>query len=124
MSPDLSPIEMLLAKADALLLSESDQFEVIDYRGFLNDEEAHSDRIQNLRAIEFRERFDMYRAALVSRYGPPDQTGSDVLCHIPICGILHQGIWTAGTKSLYLALSHEDRELPFVILLGITFRAS
>ena len=61
-----------------------------------------------------------YEKTLSGKFGPPTEAGLDNHGSIPINGRLPHAIWTVGKKRLYLVVSHEDTELPWVISLGVT----
>lgn len=111
--------QAILAKAEQLLKGRTSQFDEINSREFFNDEEAHDDSLQATLEENFRANLASYERALTTRYGPPANAGPEGNRNIPINGVLRHVIWTAGKRSLYLALSHEDTELPWVIYLGV-----
>jgi hypothetical protein len=111
--------KVLASKAEQFLKRRTGHFEAIDYREFHDEPEAHDDRMQESVEQMFRVNFAKYESALTDKYGSPTKGGSKGHRDIPINGVMQYQIWRVGSKSLYLALSHEDRELPWVIYLGI-----
>jgi hypothetical protein len=110
----------LLAKAGELLKSRKSKFEDIDYRELYDEEEAHDDDLQRQLETNFLANLAAYEKMLVAKFGPPTEAGPGQHDGIPINGLLRHVVWVVGKKSLYLAISHEDRELPWVIYLGVT----
>lgn len=110
----------ILAKAEELLKSRKSKFEDIDYRELYDDRETHDDELQRTLETSFRANMTSYEKVLSVKFGPPAEVGSDEHNFIPVNGVVRHAIWTVGKKRLYLALSHEDTELPWVISLGVT----
>jgi hypothetical protein len=109
----------VLSLAAKLLQSRSSRFEDIDCREFRDDQEAHDEELQERLEAELRANLSKHEKTLAKEYGQPVAAGPDEHRDIPINGVCRHVIWTVGRKSLYLALSHEDRELPWVISIGI-----
>lgn len=109
----------ILAKADELLRSRKSKFENVDYRELSDDEEAHDDEHQAQLESIFLSNMASYEKALSVRFGTAVEVGPDEHKAIPINGVVRHAIWAVGKKRLYLAVSHEDRELPWVTYLGI-----
>jgi hypothetical protein len=116
---ECKPAEAILAKAEQLLKGRTSRFEAIDYRELFDDEEAHDDDLQARLEENFRTNLSRYERALTTRYGPPVTAGPGEHRDIPVNSVLRHVIWAVGKRSLFLALSHEDRELPWVIDLGV-----
>jgi hypothetical protein len=110
----------ILAKADGLLKSRKSKFEDVDYRELYDDEEAHDDELQGKLEASFLANMVSYEKVVSVKFGLPTEVGTDEHKSIPINGVVRYAIWTVGKKRLYLAVSHEDTELPWVTYLGVT----
>lgn len=110
----------ILVKAEKLLKSRKSKFEDVDYRELYEDEEAHDDELQAQLESIFLANMASYEKALSVGLGTPAEVGPDEHKTIPINGVVRHAIWTVGRKRLYLAVSHEDRELPWVTYLGVS----
>ncbi len=113
-------IKSILAKAEELLKSRKSKFEIVDYRELYDEEEAHDDKLQGNLETSFLSNMASYEKALSMKFGPPTEVRPDEHKSIPINGVVRHAIWTVGKKRLYLAVSHEDIELPWVTCLGVT----
>ena len=111
--------KVLLATAAQLLKRRSSQCKELDCQELWDDAAAHDDDLQNTIEKNFRANFERYAEVLNKEYGTPTKTGATEHRQIPLNGVLRYATWTVSQKSLYLALSHEDRELPWLISLGI-----
>lgn len=112
----------VLAMAENLLKQRKSRHEVIDCREFFSDVEAHDDELQTSLEENFLANFQKYERSVTGRYGSPGTNGNNDHPGIPHCGVLRYAIWTIDGQSLYLALTHEDRELPFLIVMGVSDR--
>jgi hypothetical protein len=70
--------------------------------------------------IDFKSDFDIAAIALSQQYGSPVKSGTDDDHAIPLTGIMHFRIWRTDDAGLFLAISHEDRGTPILIMLGGT----
>jgi hypothetical protein len=112
------PARTLLLKAEELLKSSASQCEEIDCREFYDDEEAHDDQLQESLEGMFLKNCAKYEKAITQKYGAPAMEGTTEHCDLPLNGVLRYFIWSIKEKMLYLAVCHEDRELPWVVCLG------
>ncbi|WP_397568551.1 hypothetical protein [Schlesneria sp. T3-172] len=110
----------ILAKSDTLLQSRNSKVQDVDYRELHDDDEAHDDELQGQLQSDFLANMAFYEKALSVKFGTPAEVGSKEHKSIPINGVVRYAIWTVGKKRLYLVVSHEDRELPWVTYLGVT----
>lgn len=109
----------VLSKADRLLKCRKSKTEQLDYRAFVNDREAHDDDLQESLERTFLARMAAHEKALGGRFGPPVSAGADEHPDVPVNGVVRHALWRVGKKSLFLVVSHEDRELPWVLELGV-----
>ncbi|MCA8986774.1 MAG: hypothetical protein KDA78_03990 [Planctomycetaceae bacterium] len=108
----------ILSKAAQLLKCTSSQFKELDCRELQDDEEAHDDQLQDTLKETFLKNCEQYEQAITKKYGAPTGRGSKEHPEIPVNGVIRYFIWSTGKQKLYLAVSHEDRELPWIISMG------
>lgn len=116
--PSKEPDVVALAKK--YLRSRSDTCEEIETREFWDEEEAHDVALVEETYRQFLAKMKAYQAQLAAEFGDPSEIGKDEHDAIPLNGILQHAIWDVNGKSLFLAVAHEDRELPCIIWLGVT----
>jgi hypothetical protein len=109
-----------IAAARRLLRGKKNACEEIEERTFSHDKEAHDDELQERLEQSFAKKLKSFRKKLSTVFQEPTETGTDNHCDIPLNGILEYAIWKVSGKSLYLATVHEDRELPWLIVLGVS----
>jgi hypothetical protein len=66
----------------------------------------------------FRRRFGEFLQPLESEFGTP-ATGTRQIDFLPD-GVIQYAVWQVDARVLYLVVSHEDRDLPCSIKLGVT----
>jgi hypothetical protein len=66
----------------------------------------------------FRRRFGDFLQPLEREFGKPT-TGTRQIDFLPV-GVIQYAVWQVATRVLYLVVSHEDRDLPCSIKLGVT----
>lgn len=113
------PAKAIVTQAEKLLKARKSKCEELHCREFFDDAEAHDEEVQSQLEATFLSSMKTYEKALASRYGAPTRTGTDQVDQIPINGVVRYALWEIGAKTLYLAAAHEDRELAWVILLGV-----
>lgn len=94
----------------------------LETREFWDDMEAHDDELIERTYEIFLKRMKAYQKQLTATFGEPAEEGEDEHDAIPRNGILRHVIWDIRGRSLFLAVAHEDRELPCDILFGVTGR--
>ena len=85
---------------------------------FKDDVEAHDDDLRNTFQKASWRRFIRRRV----RWGTGSHTNIDVdndVESIPLCGVFRAASWNAAGTDLYLAAAHEDRETPYLLLVGV-----
>jgi hypothetical protein len=83
-----------------------------------DDEEAHDDAAQDRLERDFVAAFDEALRRLRSAFGEPLRLGDEDDDVIPLCGVFRWAVWEPGGKTLFLAAAHEDREVPYLLMLG------
>ena len=108
----------LLRQANEFL--ESGDMDVIRIHEFELDGDEHDDEAIEKLHIDFKKDFDISVTALSQQYGDPAKSGTDDDDAIPLTGIMHFAIWSIDDAGLFLAISHEDRGTPILLMLGRT----
>jgi len=109
--------------AQSLLQSNDDTLEEIRMHEFDSDESAHDDALQERLLTEFEADFAKLQAELESRFGRPTEIGEQDHEEIPLAGVFRFATWEVSDKLLFAAATHEDRELPFLLLIGTASRS-
>lgn len=104
--------------ARELLSRDRDSLETLEVRPFAREVDAHDDRFQQALTEEFESKFETVKIGLIQEYGQPSRTGDAKDKNIPLNGVIRFAVWEFGSKSLFLAAAHEDRECPFVMMMG------
>lgn len=104
--------------ARELLLAGRGEFREVQVHTFQNDEAAHDDDIQEGIRREFITAFTNILAELTAEFGEPSRSGDQHDGPIPLNGVFRFAFWSVGGNELYLATAHEDRELPYLLILG------
>jgi hypothetical protein len=85
---------------------------------FASDEAAHDDAMQAQLERDFAAAFEAARSELAADFGPPLRFGEAAEDAVPLNGVFCAAVWSAGDRQLWLAAAHEDREMPFLLLMG------
>jgi len=86
---------------------------------FADDVETHDDELQKRLDQDFEAAFTRASETLSTAFGPgtrPDEEGES---SIPVGGVFCAMEWNIGGQRLYLVAAHEDRETPFLLILGV-----
>jgi hypothetical protein len=110
----------IVALAKKYLRAKRDICEELEERGFWDEEEAHDDELVEKTHRQFLQKMKSYQRLLAAEFGEPSEVGQDEHDAIPRNGILQHAVWEVKEKALFLAVSHEERELPCLLLLGVT----
>jgi len=108
--------------ATELLRRPKASLEDLEIHQFEDDAAAHDDVVMEQLHADFESKFEREQSELSARYGKPSRTGDDDDEVIPLCGVGRFAIWSVEGKLLYLALAHEDRECPILLMLGTVLR--
>lgn len=106
--------------ANNLLAQRSGGFEIHLIHTFDDDTAAHDDQLHSRVHQDCESAFDDSCAELRLAFGPPTRTGSSDNESIPMSGVFRFAIWEIEGRQLFIAAAHEDRECPFLLLLGTT----
>ena len=108
--------------ARGLVDSAANDLAELRVRELKDDEEAHDDALQEQLEQEFDTAFAAALSDLTSEHGAPLRTGQDDDESVPLNGVFRFAIWHIRDNQLWLAAAHEDRECPFLLLLGCSYR--
>ena len=116
MSDNVDPIEAAescLAGGEPMVLLQIYQFQ--------DDVEAHDDVLQEKLSNRFLQAFQEAANALDDTYGPHTEFDvEDDVDSIPLCGVFRAVSWGVAGNNLYLAAAHEDRETPYLLVVGVS----
>jgi hypothetical protein len=82
------------------------------------DAEAHDDARQDGLRREFIADCEAAIAELTAAFGPPHEIGDDDIDVVPLNGVFKFAVWELAGQKLYVAAVHEDRECPYLLMLG------
>ncbi len=107
--------------AQRLLKDDEDGLEELRIHEFADDEAAHDDDQTEELYAEFATDFETARTELSKKFGEPKRIGTEEDEAIPLNGVLHFAVWEIDGKLLYVAASHEDREVPILLMIGTSY---
>jgi hypothetical protein len=108
----------VVATARKLLRARKAVWEELEHEGFQNDRAAHDDDLHEQLRRKFIRRLKAIQKRLAAQFGSPVETGADDQSRVPLNGVFRYAIWNVSARQLFLAAHHEDRELPYAIVLG------
>ncbi|MEM7624630.1 MAG: hypothetical protein AAF333_03265 [Planctomycetota bacterium] len=108
----------LLRQAHEFL--DSGDMDAIRIHEFNLDGDEHDDKAIDELHIDFKNDFDLAAEKLTHSLGMPTLSGTNDDDAIPMTGITHFHIWRTNDAGLFLAISHEDRGTPILLMLGGT----
>lgn len=116
---DPTPISLAPFVAAELCLSAPGQIELLKIHKFADDFESHDDEKQEQLTKEFEAAVQSAVSKLEAAYGAAhflvDEADMDDL---PLAGVFCAAIWRFDGATLFVAASHEDRETPFLLVVG------
>lgn len=105
--------------AGRLLRAKSNKVEELVCSEFEDEGDAHDETIWRQKQVDIIAEAHAIQAELESVF-PPDETGDTEHGAIPVNGVHYYALWQISWKHLFVAVSHEDTELPVYLLLGTT----
>jgi hypothetical protein len=118
MSDEISMPTDIVAFAEELINGEPGALEIIKIQILEGDEDAHDEALE-LKHREFEAVHGSLVEELSKRFGDPriavEESEFD---SIPLNGVFPAAMWEVEGTELFLAVSHEDRELPFLLAIG------
>lgn len=106
------------ALAHKLLAEKAESLEELRIYVFEDDAAAHDDELQEQLETEFAGHFDLAKQELTASFGTPLRIGNGDSEWIPLNGVFRFAVWQIAGKFLWCTAAHEDRELPFLLMLG------
>ncbi len=109
-----------LASAVSAALTEGEMDAVRIHEFELDGDEHDDDAIEKLHE-SFHIDFHTAIGTLAKEYGQPSRSESD--CDddaIPLCGPCRFAVWDTDNGGFFLAVSHEDRGTPILLMVGPT----
>src|SRR5258707_14056730 len=86
---------------------------------FEDDCTAHDDELQERLKVEFEEEWNRATGELAREFGQASIAISyDKTKYVPLNGVGGASSWQIGTKRLFVAYAHEDRETPYLLVVG------
>ena len=112
---NLSAIEL----ARKCLAATTKQLEPLLIYQFENDFDAHDDELQDRLEAQFEEEWKKAVAELERAFGiGATATSHEETRYVPLCGVGGACSWQIGETRLYIAYAHEDRETPYLLVVG------
>ncbi len=105
--------------AQKLLQKGRDDLELLREHAFKDDEAMHDDELHERLCGEFSAEVDRVNDELSKLYGKPDRTGATDNKLIPLNGVVRYAAWRVGKARLFVAAAREERECPFLLVLGV-----
>ena len=103
--------------AGKLLRAKSEKIEELEVHCFEDEGDAHDESVWTRIHLEFIDHARQLQVEMETG-SAPFETGESEDDRIPVNGVLYYAIQRFGWKYLYLAVSHEDTELPVYLLIG------
>ncbi len=119
MSDEISMPADIVSFAEELINDEPGSLEIIKIYMIEDDEEAHDDEFQKQKHLEFEAVHNSLAKELSKKFGTPKiAKKEDEFNKIPLCGVYPAATWEVNGAELYLAVSHEERETPYLLAIG------
>jgi hypothetical protein len=112
---DTNPIEL----ARKCLSATGKELEALLIYQFEDDVAAHDDELQDHLKVEFEEEWKRATAEIAREFGAATiATLYDETEYVPLNGVWEASSWQIGKRRLFVAYAHEDRELPYLLVVG------
>lgn len=108
----------VIETARKLLAAKKPSAKELEAESFNNDTAAHDDDLQTRLNQKFIKRFEAYRKELTTEFGSPAETGNVRSDENSVNGVFAYAVWKRDQRRLVLSACHEDRELPYAIVLA------
>jgi hypothetical protein len=101
-------------------LSEpEEQLEALLIYQFKDDVDAHDDELQDHLKVEFKGEWKRATAEIALEFGEATIANTYFETeYVPLNGVYSASSWQIGKKRLFVAYAHEDRELPYLLVVG------
>jgi hypothetical protein len=108
-----------LELARKCLSADGPQMEPLLVYSFQSDVDAHDDVLQNRLITEFEEEWRKASVELAREFGAAVTAEScEETEYVPLNGVGGASSWQVAGKRLYVAYAHEDRETPYLLIVG------
>ena len=108
-----------LALAHKCLASPGEQSEPLLVYYFEDDSEAHDDELQGQLETEFNQAWLATTEELTRAFGPALVVEEcEETRWVPLSGVGGASSWRTDQGRLWVAYAHEDRETPYLLLVG------
>ena len=106
--------------AARLCLAGEQEMMALRIHEFPDDVAAHDGDLQDRLEREFAAAFDAASRALSDAFGaelgfPLDEVSES----LPVSGVFAAATWNVEDQRVFLVAAHEDRETPFLLLVGV-----
>lgn len=108
----------VIETAHKLLAAKKPSVKELEAESFNDDTAAHDDDLQTRLSQKFIKRFEAYRKELTRAFGNPVETGEEPSDGGTVRGVFAYAVWKREQRRLVLPAGHEDRELPYAIVLA------
>jgi len=104
--------------AAKVLKASADDMELLREHDFKDDEAMHDDELHEMLRAQFAGEVDRITQELSETYGKPLRTGATDNKFVGLNGVVRYAVWRIGEKHLYVAAAREERECPFLLVIG------
>jgi hypothetical protein len=102
------------------LAAEGKQLELLLIYQFKDDAEAHDDELQRRLEVEFEKEWKRATTEIACEFGAATiAVDYNDTRYVPLNGVGGVSSWLVGDKRLYVCYAHEDRELPYLLVVGV-----
>lgn len=109
-----------LELARACLAKPGQPMELLLMYSFEGDVDAHDDDLQDRLEISFKNEWSSCVAVIEKEYGPASiGTTCDRTDFVPLNGVGGVASWRIAGRRLWVAYAHEDREIPWLLMVGV-----
>ncbi len=110
----------VLTSAVSAALTEA-EMDAVRIHEFELDGDEHDDGAVEKLHESFHADFAAAMATLAEQYGQPARSEADMDDdEIPLCGLCRFAVWNTDDGGFFLAVSHEDRGTPILLMIGPT----
>jgi ABC-type uncharacterized transport system substrate-binding protein len=89
---------------------------------FEDDAEAHDDDLQERIEMEFEKEWKRATTEIAREFGAATiVVDYEDTRYVPLNGVGGASSWLIGNKRLYVSYAHEDRELPYYLVVGVIY---
>ena len=109
----------VLELARSCLEDDGESQEPLLIYSFEDDVRAHNDELQESLGVEFGQYWRSVTEKLDKSFGKSlSEDGVEETFWVPMCGVGGVSSWDTDQGRLWVGYSHEDRELPYLLMVG------